>query len=840
MDKIKVNPESDSLATINAGDYSANNIQVLEGLEAVRKRPAMYIGDVNNKGLHHMVYEVVDNSIDEALAGYCSRIDVTIEEDNSIIVQDDGRGIPVDLHQKENRSALEVVMTVLHAGGKFDKNTYKVSGGLHGVGVSCVNALSESLHATVYRKGKVYEQKYVRGVPLFEVREIGTTDRTGTTVHFRPDSEIFTVKEYKYETIATRLRELAFLNAGIHITLTDRRDKDGDGEPETEEFRFEGGLVEFVDYLDNNREKLIPEPIYVDTEKGDVPVQVAMSYNTSYTENVVSYVNNINTIEGGTHVTGFRSALTRTLKSYADRSGLLERAKVEISSDDFREGLTAVISVKVAEPQFEGQTKTKLGNSDVMGAVNSALGDALSTYLEEHPKEAKQIVSKVILAAQARQAARKAREMVQRKNVLTGTGLPGKLADCSDSDPGNCELYLVEGDSAGGCFVGETKVALADGRNLSFLELVKEAKEGKQNYCYTLLPDGSVGIEKILYPRITKKNVSLVKVTLDNGEEVICTPDHKFMLRSGEYREAQDLREEAFLMTLDTHQFAIEELIANEGATLLRREQESVPEVDGVKQVEAIAEHYNHKVRSVEFLSETKDVYDIEVPKTHNFALASGVFVHNSAKQGRDRNFQAILPLRGKILNVEKAQEHKIYDNEEIKNMITALGVSFGTEDDEKGLNMEKLRYHKVIIMTDADVDGSHIRTLILTFFFRYMRPLIESGYLYIALPPLYLVKKGKEERYIWTEEEREAAVQELAAGGKTESVGVQRYKGLGEMNPEQLWDTTMNPDTRSLKLVTIESAAEADHLFSMLMGDDVAPRRAFIEKNAKYANLDI
>ena len=655
------NIETDSLATISAGDYSANNIQVLEGLEAVRKRPAMYIGDVNNKGLHHMVYEVVDNSIDEALAGYCNRIDVSIEEDNSIIVQDDGRGIPVDLHKKENRSALEVVMTVLHAGGKFDKNTYKVSGGLHGVGVSCVNALSESLHATVYRKGKVYEQKYVRGVPLFEVREIGTTDRTGTTVHFRPDSEIFTVKEYKYETIATRLRELAFLNAGIHITLTDRRDKDGDGEPETEEFCFAGGLVEFVDYLDNNREKLIPEPIYVDTEKGDVPVQVAMSYNTSYTENVVSYVNNINTIEGGTHVSGFRSALTRTLKSYADKSGLLEKAKVEVTGDDFREGLTAVISVKVAEPQFEGQTKTKLGNSDVMGAVNSALGDALSTYLEEHPKEAKQIVSKVILAAQARQAARKAREMVQRKNVLTGTGLPGKLADCSDSDPGNCELYLVEGDSAGG-----------------------------------------------------------------------------------------------------------------------------------------------------------------------------------SAKQGRDRNFQAILPLRGKILNVEKAQEHKIYDNEEIKNMITALGVSFGTEDDEKGLNMEKLRYHKVIIMTDADVDGSHIRTLILTFFFRYMRPLIESGYLYIALPPLYLVKKGKEERYIWTEEEREAAVQELAGGGKTESVGVQRYKGLGEMNPDQLWDTTMNPDTRSLKLVTIDSAAEADHLFSMLMGDDVAPRRAFIEKNAKYANLDI
>ena len=657
----ELNVETNSLASVNVGEYSANNIQVLEGLEAVRKRPAMYIGDVNVKGLHHMVYEVVDNSIDEALAGYCNRIEVTIQKDNSITVQDDGRGIPVDLHIKENRSALEVVMTVLHAGGKFDKNTYKVSGGLHGVGVSCVNALSESLHATVHRDGKIYEQKYVRGVPLFEVREIGTTDKTGTIVHFRPDSEIFTVHEYKYETIATRLRELAFLNAGIRISLTDLRDKDEDGAPEIEEFYFEGGLVEFVNYLDNNREKLIPEPIYVDSEKNDVPVQVAMSYNSSYTENVVSYVNNINTIEGGTHVSGFRRALTRTLKGYADKSGMLEKAKVEITGDDFREGLTAVISVKVAEPQFEGQTKTKLGNSDVMGAVESALGDALSTYLEEHPREAKQIVSKVVLAAQARQAARKAREMVQRKNVLTGTGLPGKLADCSDSDPGNCELYLVEGDSAGG-----------------------------------------------------------------------------------------------------------------------------------------------------------------------------------SAKQGRDRYFQAILPLRGKILNVEKAQEHKIYDNEEIKNMITALGVSFGTEDDEKGLNMEKLRYHKVIIMTDADVDGSHIRTLILTFFFRYMRALIESGYLYIALPPLYLVKKGKEERYIWTEEEREAAVKELAGDGKPESVGVQRYKGLGEMNPDQLWDTTMNPDTRSLKLVTIDSAAEADHLFSMLMGDEVAPRRAFIEKNAKYANLDI
>nr|WKN38448.1 DNA topoisomerase (ATP-hydrolyzing) subunit B [Tunicatimonas sp. TK19036] len=653
--------DTNSLANVRAGEYSANNIQVLEGLEAVRKRPAMYIGDVNVKGLHHMVYEVVDNSIDEALAGYCDHIDVTIYEDNSITVSDNGRGIPVDIHTKENRSALEVVMTVLHAGGKFDKNTYKVSGGLHGVGVSCVNALSEKLTATVYRDGKISEQQYSRGVPLYDVKAIGETERTGTTVHFQPDKEIFNVHEYKYETIASRLRELAFLNAGIRITLTDLRDKDEDGEPEKDEFFFEGGLIEFVSYLDNNREKLIPEPIYIDTERNEVPVQVALTYNNSYAENVVSYVNNINTIEGGTHVSGFRRALTRTLKSYADKSGMLDKVKVEISGDDFREGLTAVISVKVAEPQFEGQTKTKLGNSDVMGAVESSVSEALSTYLEEHPKESKVIIGKVVLAAQARHAARKAREMVQRKNVLTGTGLPGKLADCSDNDPGKCELYLVEGDSAGG-----------------------------------------------------------------------------------------------------------------------------------------------------------------------------------SAKQGRERMYQAILPLRGKILNVEKAQEHKIYDNEEIKNMITAMGVSFGTEEDDKALNMEKLRYHKIIIMTDADVDGSHIRTLILTFFFRYMRSLIESGYLYIALPPLYLVKKGKEERYIWTEEEREAAVKELAGDGKLESVGVQRYKGLGEMNPEQLWDTTMNPETRSLKLVTIESAAEADHLFSMLMGDEVAPRREFIEKNAKYANLDI
>ncbi|WP_215223648.1 DNA topoisomerase (ATP-hydrolyzing) subunit B [Echinicola shivajiensis] len=644
----------------NLGEYSAGNIQILEGLEAVRKRPAMYIGDVGIKGLHHLIWEVVDNSIDEALAGHCDTIHVTVMEDNSVMVQDNGRGIPTDMHEKEKRSALEVVMTVLHAGGKFDKDTYKVSGGLHGVGVSCVNALSTMLKATVHRNGKIFEQEYSRGVPQADVKEIGETDKRGTTIHFKPDGEIFAILEYKYDTIATRLREMAFLNAGIRIHLKDMRELDEDGTPRSDEFYSEGGLVEFVEYLDETREKVISEPIYIESEKNGVPVQVAMSYNSSFSENVVSYVNTINTYEGGTHVSGFRRALTRTLKSYADKSGMLDKVKIDISGDDFREGLTAVISVKVAEPQFEGQTKTKLGNSEVISAVDSSVSEVLQYWLEEHPKEAKIIVGKVVLAAQARHAARKAREMVQRKNVLGGGGLPGKLADCANTNPEICELYLVEGDSAGG-----------------------------------------------------------------------------------------------------------------------------------------------------------------------------------SAKQGRDRDFQAILPLKGKILNVEKAHEHKIYDNDEIKNILTALGVKFGTAEDEKELDLTNLRYHKIVIMTDADIDGSHIRTLILTLFFRYMKSLIENGYVYIALPPLYLLKKGKDERYCWTEEERVALTKEMAGDGKTESVGIQRYKGLGEMNPDQLWTTTMDPSTRTMKQVTIESAAEADHLFSMLMGDEVAPRREFIERNAKYAKID-
>jgi len=648
--------------TIDKSNYSADNIQVLEGLEAVRKRPAMYIGDTGIKGLHHLVYEVVDNSIDEALAGHCTDINVSILEDNSIKVVDNGRGIPTDMHPKEKKSALEVVMTVLHAGGKFDKDTYKVSGGLHGVGVSCVNALSIALKAEVFRDGKIFMQEYVQGKPQYDVKEVGTTENRGTIITFKPDASIFTqTTEYKFDTLAARLRELAYLNKGIKLTLTDEREKNEAGEFVTETYYSEGGLKEFVKFLDGTREPLIPEPIYVEGTKGGIPVELALQYNSTYNENVHSYVNNINTIEGGTHVAGFRRGLTRTLKAYAEKSGLLKNLKVEITGDDFREGLTAVISVKVQEPQFEGQTKTKLGNNEVTGAVDQAVGEILNIYLEENPREAKMIVQKVILAATARNAARKARELVQRKNVLTGSGLPGKLSDCSESDPAVCELYLVEGDSAGG-----------------------------------------------------------------------------------------------------------------------------------------------------------------------------------TAKQGRNRAFQAILPLKGKILNVEKAMEHKIYDNDEIKNIFTAMGVSIGTIDDHKALNVVKLRYHKIIIMTDADIDGSHITTLILTFFFRYMKELIESGYIYIATPPLYLVKKGKEQEYAWDDNQRDIAVQRLKGAGKEESVNIQRYKGLGEMNAEQLWETTMNPETRTLRQVTIENAAECDHIFSMLMGDEVAPRRDFIERNAKYARIDV
>jgi DNA gyrase subunit B len=639
--------------------YSADNIQVLEGLEAVRKRPAMYIGDIGVKGLHHLVYEVIDNSIDEALAGHCSHIDCFINENNSITVTDNGRGIPTGIHEKEGRSALEVVMTVLHAGGKFDKGSYKVSGGLHGVGVSCVNALSSDLRVEVHRESKVFEQEYKIGVPQYDVREIGTTDKTGTYVTFQPDAKIFEDTIYHFDILVARLRELAFLNKGINLSITDKRRTDEKGVFVKEEFYSEGGLKEFVSFLDETRVPILDDVIYFDGEKDGVPVEVAMLYNTSYTENVHSYVNNINTHEGGTHLSGFRRGLTRTLKKYADESGLLKKIKIEISADDFREGLTAVVSVKVMEPQFEGQTKTKLGNKEVTTAVSQSVSDMLTFYLEENPEQAKVIVEKVILAATARNAANKAREMVQRKSVLSGSGLPGKLSDCSEKDPAKCEIFLVEGDSAGG-----------------------------------------------------------------------------------------------------------------------------------------------------------------------------------TAKQGRDRHFQAILPLRGKILNVEKAMQHKVFENEEIKNMFKALGVSIGTIEDSRELNIEKLRYHKVVVMTDADIDGSHIATLLLTFFFRFLKPLIEQGYVYIATPPLYLLKKGKDHRYCWDEDQRDLMIQEMK-GGKDVNVIIQRYKGLGEMNASQLWDTTLNPEYRTLKKVTIDNAAEADRVFSMLMGDEVPPRREFIEANAKYANID-
>ncbi|MHC1689991.1 MAG: DNA topoisomerase (ATP-hydrolyzing) subunit B [Bacteroidales bacterium] len=654
--------------------YSADSIQVLEGLEAVRKRPSMYIGDVGSRGLHHLVYEVVDNSIDEALAGYCSHIEVVINQDNSVSVTDDGRGIPTDMHEKEGRSALEVVLTVLHAGGKFSKDSYKVSGGLHGVGVSCVNALSSHLTAEVFREGKHFIQEFEKGIPMYPVKTIGESDRRGTVITFKPDIEIFHLgTTYNYDILATRLRELAFLNKGVELTITDLREEgknddiDTDIQTETgteirarqETFVSQLGLLEFVQYLDGTREKLTEKPIYLEGDKSGIPIEIAMQYNTGFSENIHSYVNNINTIEGGTHLSGFRRGLTTTLKNYADKNGLLSKLKFEIDAADFREGLTAIISVKVAEPQFEGQTKTKLGNSEVMAAVSQATTAALENYLEENPKDAKNIVDKVILAATARHAARKAREMVQRKTVMSGAGLPGKLADCSERDASKCELFIVEGDSAGG-----------------------------------------------------------------------------------------------------------------------------------------------------------------------------------TAKTGRDRAFQAILPLRGKILNVEKAMEHKVFENEEIRNIYTALGVTIGTEDDSKGLNISKLRYHKVIIMTDADVDGSHIDTLILTFFFRYMQDLIKNGYVYIATPPLYLVKKGKQEQYCWSEEDRKEAIEQIGKG-KESGLHVQRYKGLGEMNAIQLWDTTMDPGTRLLRQVTIDNAAEADRIFSMLMGDEVPPRREFIETHAKYANID-
>lgn len=1074
---IKVDDNSQS--TESKKDYGASNITVLEGLSAVRMRPGMYIGSTGPRGLHHMVYEVVDNSIDEAMAGHCDNINVTIHKDNTVTVEDNGRGIPTDLHEKFGVSAVEVVMTKLHAGGKFNKDTYKVSGGLHGVGVSVVNALSEWLEVTIHRNGKVHEMKFQQGVPVSPLAMTGETDVTGTTVVFKADSAIFTeTLEFSYDVLSTRLRELSFLNKGVKITLQDDRSNKKDV------FHYEGGIISFVEYLNKSKEKL-HDPIYVQSTKDNIELEVCMQYTGAYQETVFSFVNNINTHEGGTHLSGFKTALTRALNKYATERKLVQ--KEQLTSEDTREGLTAIISVKIPEPQFEGQTKTKLGNSEIKGIVDSLVSQGLHTFLQETPTTGKAIIDKAVSAARAREAARKARELTRRKSALESTSLPGKLADCANKDPAKSEIYLVEGDSAGGCFSGNTKVALADGRNISFKQLVQEHKIGKQNYCYTI-KNGSIAIEKILHPRVTKKNTRVIKVILDTGKEIICTPDHKFMLRDGTYKRAEDLEKVDSLMplrrkiseivgriTIDgyelvfdpkKHQWVFTHMLADEynlamgidsvkqGShrhhknfdkrnnnpenivrltkeehlqvhreqvirtlhrpeviekcrrvrqskefrekmrqislkksaqisknsekqwedpkykefmankflefyhssseyreksheilkkaqqdywaqeenrkkqsvrvkqyfaknPLLRKElskkakkqwnnpvlrewrqqktkeqwtdefrekrlasfaktryqqsmdlhrllyeeigcvdvewyeslrKESESKVlfkhndfvthhfnnDFMQFEEAVA-HYNHKIRAIKAVNECMDVYDIEVPGTHNFALASGVFVHNSAKMGRDREFQAILPLRGKILNVEKSRLHKILTNNEIATIITALGAGIGDE-----FNIEKIRYHKVIIMTDSDVDGSHITTLILTLFYRHFKELIDKGYLYIAQPPLYLVKKGKQKQFALREKDLDIIKKDMDPENKGGLV-IQRYKGLGEMNPDQLWETTMDPTSRTLKQVTIEDAVYADQVFSTLMGDDVEPRRAFIQENAKdVVNLDV
>lgn len=1079
------NQEQPKEDTSNKQAYGASNITVLEGLEAVRRRPGMYIGDTSLNGLHHLVYEIVDNSIDEALAGHCNRIKVIIHKDDSITVIDNGRGIPVDIHPKLGIPAVEVALTKLHAGGKFDKDSYKVSGGLHGVGLSVVNALSSELKVMVRKDGKVHAQSYQRGKPINTLEVIESTDKRGTSIWFKPDHEIFTQTKFHNDILSKRLRELAFLNKGITIVLVDERSLNEEGQVVQETFKYEEGIAEFVKFLDENKHPL-NSVIYFSKEKDDVDVEVALRYNSSYQSNIFSFVNNINTKEGGTHLSGFKAAITRVLNNVV--KGINKNGKeVKLTGDDVLEGLTAVISVKVMEPLFEGQTKTKLGNSDVYGIVSSLVSEQLDIYFGENPKVAKEIVQKTLDAARAREAARKARELTRRKNVLEGSGLPGKLADCSNRDPAVSEIYIVEGDSAGGCWDGNTLVALADGRNLSFKELVKEHTDGKKNFCYTMKEDGHIGIAPILHPRITKKNAEVIKVVLDTEEELICTPDHLFRLVGGTYipaikltqehslaplykklskkegkytldgyemvfdpkakkwiythvlsdmynlknsiykssdgkhrhhidfnklnnnpiniqrvsyeehmaihyenlkhtlhrpdsirksiesKQTKEFREKARkksyekrdlfsrnakkqwknqeykeymknkyldfynsnedyrksvlerlnkdqkkywssqenrkkqsekvhkffeenptrkkdLSLLATKQWNDEDLLTwrsektktqwtddfrkrrkntlnktyfEKTIKLLKEIHENLGEVDEIRYEEIrkskrnnsllrfgtfvhryfeddyfaaleAVECYNHKILRVEQINQTMDVYDIEVPHTHNFALASGVFVHNSAKQGRDRSFQAILPLRGKILNVEKARLHKVFQNNEIVALITALGTGIGEE-----FNIDKLRYHKVIIMTDADVDGSHIMTLLLTFFYRYMKPLIENNYIYVAMPPLYKLSKGKKSKYVYTEEEKIRSIEKDFEGSA--NLGIQRYKGLGEMNPKQLWSTTMDPEVRMLKRILLEDVVEADLMFTILMGDEVPPRREFIEKHAKeVTELDV
>jgi DNA gyrase subunit B len=891
--------------------YRADSIQALEGLEAVRKRPAMYIGTTSTRGLHHLVYEVVDNSIDEALAGFCNKIIVIIHKDGSISVADNGRGIPVDIHPKFNRPAVEVVLTKLHAGGKFDSKVYKVSGGLHGVGVSCVNALSEHLIVEVKRDGKIWLQEYAYGNPVTELKIVGDTNETGTKVRFTPDKQILEDTNFNYEILCSRLRELAFLNPGLNIVIEDERTE------KRNEFQYEEGLISFIKYLNKNKE-VLHDPLLLQGKQDSTEVCIALQYTTAYNENIFSFVNNINTIEGGTHLNGFRTALTRVANKYIKENNLSDEP---LSGEDIREGLTAVISLKISNPQFEGQTKTKLGNTNVKGIVDSLFSEKLGAFFAENPSIARKILEKSILAAKAREAAKKARELARRKSALDSGSLPGKLADCASRDPAKTEIFIVEGDSAGGCFSGNTKVALTDGRSLSFRELVEEYMAGKTNYCYTILKDGNIGVEEIRNPRRTKKNAEVIKIVLDNDEEIICTPDHRFMLRDGNYKEAIELLDQESLMPLNrklseikgritikgyemvfnpsnskwifTHLLADRYNLRNKvysadfGARSNKTKEQWTPEFrkqrmnaynkayfaysiklmkelyekgmlndydririgknsrnllrmdtfrkrffqnDEIAMIDAI-KNYNHKIRKIIKLKQKTDVYDMEVPNTHNFALASGVFVHNSAKQGRDKEIQAILPLRGKILNVEKARIDKILENEEIKTMISAIGVGIGDE-----FRIEKARYHKIVIMTDADVDGAHIRILLLTFFYRYMKQLIEKGYLYIAQPPLYKASGGKKTVYCYKDAELEEVKKELG-----ENINIQRYKGLGEMNPSQLWETTMDPQSRILLQVRMEDAVAANEIFTMLMGDRVEPRREFIQEHAKEVkNLDV
>jgi len=911
-------------------DYTAEDIKVLEGLEGIRKRPSMYIGSTGKEGLHHLIYEVVDNSVDEALAGFCTKINVTMNKNGSVTVEDDGRGIPVENHPIYKVPAVQIALTKLHAGGKFDKKSYAISGGLHGVGVSCVNALSRKLIIEIKRDGKNYVQEYSRGNPVTKLKSDGNSEGTGTTITFWPDEEIFSTIAFDYKTLETRFREITFLNPGLKIVLKDEIKN------AREEFFASGGLIEFVKWINKSKE-VLHKPVYFKRDVNKTQAEIAIQYNMGYQENIFGFVNTINTVEGGTHVSGFKTALTRVINDYANKTGMLKNDN--LMGDDVREGLTAIISIKIPEPQFEGQTKTKLGNSEIRGLIDSIVTTALSEFFEENPAIARKIASKALESAKARLAAKKAKDLVRRKNAFSLGGLPGKLADCSNKKSENTELYLVEGESAGGCFSGDTKVALVDGRNLSFKEIVEENKKGKQNFCYTINEKGNIEIAKIKNPRMTRENVSVIKIVLDNNQEIICTPDHKFMLRDKKYKEAKDLTREDSLMPLnrklskiggkitidgyemvwDNYKWIFTHLLAdkynlrekvyteeqgqykhhidfnklnNNPTNIIRMQKEdhlilhtenlaktlhredvkqkantmilmkrilekegSLNKFDEIRikdnnknilslntfcnrffkdnygnMLESVR-NYNHKIKKIEFLSEKRDVYDLEVPKTHNFALASGIFVHNSAKMARNKEIQAILPLKGKILNVEKANPSKALSSEEITNMITVIGTGIGEQFDSA-----RLRYGKIIIMTDADVDGEHIKTLLLTFFFRFMPQLIENGNVYAAMPPLYRIRKGQKDIYVYSDAELKKATNEL---GVNEG-GITRFKGLGEMSATQLWDTTMNPNSRKIKKIYIEDAIEADKVFSMLMGDDVQARKEFIEENAKEANLDI